>query len=200
MRIIELNEWGDDEIHNSAEITLAADQIRSSYEKLKEQRCISRSDEDTYQRNVDTVLNYWVGNTYVGKRKSDCMKQAFQAFFDSLYDLLIFYKEHGDSNKKKFANETLYAGTLYRYLGHRTADAPQDNDIVQPVYDEIWVSWSKNKQNHYLESKLYRPITRITCKTKELYGIDLSICGISNEAEVVYPTFENCHTGTEYLY
>lgn len=200
MRIIELNEWGDDEIHNSAEITLAADQIRFSYKKLQERRCISRSDEDAYQRNVDTVLKYWVGNTYVGKRKSDRMKQTFQAFFDSLYDLLIFYKEHGDSDERKVANERLYAGTLYRYLGHSTTDDPQDNDIVQPVYGEIWVSWSKNKQNHRLENKLRRPITRITCETKELYGIDLSICGIGNEAEVVYPTFENCHTGTEYLY
>ena len=37
--------------------------------------------------NIDKVLSYWSGNTFVGKRKEFVLADAFQDFFKSLYQL-----------------------------------------------------------------------------------------------------------------
>ena len=93
--------------------------------------------------------------------------------------------------EKTIADKLLYRGKVYRYLGN---DHPLDN-IVEPVFDGIYVSWSKKSENQNISKKLYRPITLISCEiSAPFYGIDLDNLGCSraNEREVVFPTIENC--------
>ena len=102
---------------------------------------------------------------------------------------------------KKFANDTLYHGTIYRYLGHCLENEIYDN-IVEPEYNDIYVSWSKNPTNSYIESKLYGTKTLLTCKIENnYYGIDLeAFCVVrGNEAEVVFPTIKETITNIEYI-
>lgn len=38
--------------------------------------------------NINVVISYWTGCTYVGKRKASVLEDAFQNFLNSLYQLL----------------------------------------------------------------------------------------------------------------
>lgn len=140
---------------------------------------------------------FWTGNTYVGSPKSDPIKMAFQIFFQELMQLLLFMKDSGLPFEERVANAMLYRGTVYRYLGK---NYPSD-EVVVPCYDGVYVSWSKQDGNSYLLSKLYGPITKLTCEIAEpMYGIALDIleCTRGNEQEVVFPTIEQSIVGIKY--
>ena len=95
---------------------------------------------------------------------------AFQAFFVELMQLLLCMKDSGLHFEESVANAMLYRGLVHRYLGK---SYPSD-EVVVPCYDGIYVSWSKQDGNSYLVSKLYGPITKLTCEIAEpMYGIDL---------------------------
>ena len=144
------------------------------------------------------ICSFWTGNTYVGSPKAEPIKMAFQAFFEEFMQLLLFMKDSGLPFEERVANAMLYRGTVYRYLGQ---NYPTD-EVVIPHYDGIYVSWSKQDGNSYLLSKLYGPVTKITCEIAEpMYGIDLDIleCTRGNEQEVVFPTVEQCITEIKYL-
>ena len=144
------------------------------------------------------ICSFWTGNTYVGSPKAEPIKMAFQEFFEEFMRLLLFMKDSVLPFEKSVAKGMLYRGTVYRYLGK---NYPTD-EVVIPHYDGIYVSWSKQDGNSYLLSKLYGPVTKITCEIAEpMYGIDLDIlkCTRGNEQEVVFPTVEQCITEIKYL-
>lgn len=141
--------------------------------------------------NLRAICCFWTGSTYVGSPKAEPIKMVFQAFFEEFMQLLLFMKDSTLPFEKRVANATLYRGTVYRYLGK---NYPSD-EVVVPCYDGVYVSWSKQDGNSYLLSKLYGPVTKLTCEIAEpMYGIELDIleCTRGNEQEVVFPTFEQC--------
>ena len=69
-------------------------------------------------------------------------------------------------------------------------------------YNNIYVLWSKQPQNHYIENKLYGTMTLLTCKVDEpYYGIDLEVFGVvrGQEAEVVFQTIKETITEIRYI-
>lgn len=150
------------------------------------------------KKDICVVCMFWVGNTYVGERKDPKVINAFQSFFEALMNLLLKLKESKKGYEAKFAKSLLYRGMVYRYLGNDSSN----NSGVVPMYDNIYVSWSKNQKNTYLESKLCGTITWISCEIVEpVYGIDLENMGVSRgeEREVVFPTIEKYIIQIKYI-
>lgn len=148
------------------------------------------------RKDIIAVCNFWVSNTYIGQPKADDVKKAFQSFFEELMALLLNMKKSNVEYERSIAAKLLYRGKVYRYLGN----VSQSGNEVPPVFDGIYVSWSKNPENSYITNKLYGTIIRLSCKISEpLYGIDLDNLGCSraNEHEVVFPTIEKCITEIE---
>lgn len=99
------------------------------------------------------------------------------------------------------ADKVLYRGSLYRYLGHGSAKC-NTNNRIEPQFNNIYVSWSKNPKNYYIESKLYGTMTLLACKIDEpYYGIDLEAFDVirGKEAEVVFPTIKETITEVRYI-
>ena len=148
--------------------------------------------------DIYDICNVWTGKTYVGCEKTKELQDAFQKFFTALMYLLLKMKNSPRDYEVRVAKAMLYTGTVYRYLGKN-----EPNKIkVVPVYNNIYVSWSKLPTNHYFLSKLYGPVTWMACNIVEpQYGIDLEVIGCSraNEREVVFPTIESCITEIKYI-
>ena len=201
MKEIELGFWDEDDMEDTARnIIVVSNQIASIVSALKINSKISNKDMEVLKKNIKNVLYIWTGHTYIGCEKSPILKNAFQTFFQNLYMLLIQCKTTANNKLRKFAKKALYQGTLYRYLGY--GDSNNENCRINPECNNIWVSWSKNKHNIYIASKLYGIVTHITCHTSQsLYGIDLSAFGIlkTNEDEVVYPTITEQIDKIDYL-
>ena len=150
------------------------------------------------REDITIICDFWSGKTYVGSPKNTKVKAAFQEFFEDLMQLLIVLKHNGNNDEQRFANSMLYRGTIYRYLGNCSPSKKR----IKPKYESIYVSWSKSPENRYLLSKLYGPVTWMSCEIKEpLYGIDLQAIGCSraNEQEVVFPTIKQCITEIKYI-
>ena len=148
------------------------------------------------------VLNCWVGKTYVGSEKDKKLELSFQKFFIKFMELLINFKnsELASNKENNLANKCLFRGNVYRYLGH--SESQGKNKKIKPIYNEIYVSWSKLNKIPYIESKLYGWVTLISCEIKEPhYGIDLEALDISrsHEKEVVFPTIENLISDIKYI-
>ena len=148
------------------------------------------------------VLNCWVGKTYVGSEKDKKLELSFQKFFIKFMELLINFKnsELASNEENNLANKCLFRGNVYRYLGH--SESQGKNKKIKPIYNEIYVSWSKLNKIPYIESKLYGWVTLISCEIKEPhYGIDLEALDISrsHEKEVVFPTIENLISDIKYI-
>lgn len=164
-----------------------------------------RNDEKSSQESllllgedIGDVCDFWAGKTYVGNPKTEVIKEAFQGFFTELMNLLILMKNSEKDYEVRVAKAMLYQGTIYRYLGHNHPS----KKVVIPQYNEIYVSWSKKPENDYIESKLYGPVTWMSCEIAEsLYGIDLDVIGSSraSEHEVVFPTIEEYITEIKYI-
>lgn len=149
-------------------------------------------------KDISDICNFWTGSTYVGNPKIDIIKKSFQSFFEALMQLLLTMKDSKKAYEATVAHDILYRGTVYRYLGN---NYPTDV-VVVPIYDNVYVSWSKEPKNDYILSKLYGTITWISCKISEpLYGIDLDVIGCSrgSEHEVVFPTIEKYITEIKYI-
>ena len=160
-----------------------------------ENRKISNFDNNSfeyiYNRCIDVISN-WVGCTYVGVKKHELIRNAFQHFFQELYRLLLFFKNNSEETKEiELANKGLYQGKLYRYLGTSLNSRRKNKIVVE--YNDIYVSWTKKDHLDYLESKLNSNFIIISCEIKEPnYGIDLHNLGIGREfeQEVVFPTIK----------
>ena len=206
MELIKLREtgWNNKDLvpdcQKIKKITSQLDVAIKDMRKVKPK--LSKNDIAILFNNITQVLAKWTGDTYVGCKKDDRLKDAFQIFFDKLYEFLLIYKD-----KCKLAEQLLYHGQLYRYLGHSSGSKDTDSKI-EPKYNDIWVSWSKNdvRKISYLKSKLYGTKTILICETKYKMGIDLT--GFDKvfethltrgeEAEVVYPTLEDTIIDIEY--
>ena len=148
------------------------------------------------------VLNCWIEKTYIGDKKNKKLERSFQNFFETFMELLIFFKncDSPNSEENKFANKCLFRGKVYRYLGYNESRANYKK--IEPIYNEIYVSWSKLNKISYIESKLYGWMTLVSCEIKEpYYGIDLEALNISrpHEKEVVFPTIEKLVSDIEYI-
>ncbi len=186
--------WGDDIEHIVQGIREATNNILS----YRNNPNPSKSMLLNLGEDIGAICSFWTGNTYVGVPKQADVKEAFQVFFSELMALLLHMKESGKDFEVRVADAMLFRGTVYRYLGN---NYPIDTKIL-PQYDNYYVSWSKAPENDYLLSKLYYPITFLTCEiTAPFYGIDLDALGCSrgNEQEVVFPTIEGLITKTEYI-
>lgn len=160
-------------------------------------------------------LSYWTGNTYVGCKKDSKTESIFQKFFENLNYLIKYLGDNEErimKIEKDFINQIKYKGIVYRYLGHSESIGCKKR--INPKFNNIWVSWSKEKYNPYLETKLYGKKTRLYCDIKSCYyGIDLEefkeFCHINQlgnyyisrgtEREVVFPTIEKLIYKIEYL-
>lgn len=164
-----------------------------------------RNDEKSSQESllllgedIGAVCDFWTSKTYVGRPKTKVIREAFQAFFMELMNLLLLMKDSKKDYEVRVAEAMLYQGTIYRYLGNNYPS----KKVVIPQYNEIYVSWSKEPENDYIESKLYGSVTWISCEiTEPLYGIDLDVIGSSraSEHEVVFPTIEEYITEIKYI-
>lgn len=107
------------------------------------------------------------------------------------------------SSKKKTCSNT-------RFILQRGGQRPERNLVtallrvtgIVSEYDHLWVSWSKNAKNWYIEEHLYGATTHLTCHIENpQYGIDLSAFGQSRgeENEVVYPMVEANIDRAEYI-
>lgn len=151
--------------------------------------------------DVEEVCNCWTGKTYVGQSKRQDLKNAYQDFFSNLMKMLLLCKINKNPCENKVAEALLYQGKIYRYLGYGAPCGCKKKAIV-PEYDGLYVSWSKEPQNNYIEGKLYGKITWIEAEIKPSYfGIDLEAIGSSrgDEKEVVFPTLKDCVTNIKYI-
>ena len=157
--------------------------------------------------HIMAVLSKWTGETWVGHKKNKRTEMVFQNFFETFVGLIgyiNFFEKKMSDTEKQLANMTVYNGVLYRYLG---SSSPCNKECVEIEYNDIYVSWSKNEQNDYIESKLYGPLLWIKAQTLpfdfaiDLEGVDKFYQKITGEnkgvvrgkeREVVYPTKREC--------
>ena len=199
MNKININSMSDDVQEISNIIIAVSKQIEYIISKYGENCKTSYIERNILRHNIKEILFFWTGDNLIGCEKEPPLQNAFQQFFNSLYTFLLNDIIIRDFRNLIPANNALYKGILYRYLGH---NSPIDmNKRIEPVFDSKWVSWSKNKENSYIENKLYGTITRIQCYTGERFGIDLTAFGIlkNNEDEVVYPTIMELIDNIEYF-
>ncbi len=191
----------DDEVEKAiTEIYRVKSQLQSVGVRLKTND-ISNEEFSVLLNNVYETLKYWTGHTYIGQHKKNDIQKAYQTFFEALYDFLFVCRELGNPVLNSFADKALYRGLLYRYLGYGFVEKNADKR-VEPQYNNIYVSWSKQPKNHYIEGKLYGTMTLLTCKIEEpYYGIDLEAFGVvrGQEAEVVFPTIKETITEVKYI-
>ena len=151
--------------------------------------------------DVEEVCNCWTGKTYVGQNKRQDLKNAYQDFFKALMKMLLLCKTNRNPCENKVAETLLYQGKIYRYLGYGIS-SNRKKKAIEPNYDGVYVSWSKEPKNGYTESKLYGEMTWIESEIKYPYfGIDLEAMesSVGNEKEVVFPTLKDCVTNIKYI-
>lgn len=211
MEQYKLSPWGDDYKENAKKIHSISCQIQSATKRII--RCdITRNQAETLLNNIVSVIEHWTGSTYIGVNKEKALKKAYQAFFNSLYELVLKCKEIDNSTIQECANNILYRGKIFRYLGHPSGD--DCDSKIEPIFNDIYVSWSKEPTNLYIESKLYGTMTMLSAEINEpYYGIDLEgiekaitiltneECRMSrgNEREVIFPTIKKCITEVKYI-
>lgn len=165
---------------------------------------------DELFKRIAFVLSQWSGDTYIGEEKEENIKKLFQEFFITLISLVNCFNENKTKclrQEIEFLKSIKYKGTIYRVLGYSNCLDKNKNKNIIPKYNDIYVSWSKNKDNSYLDSKLYGKKTRlIAVIDKDKFGIDLEnfeefieniydekfYISRGNEREVVFPTLKEC--------
>lgn len=186
--------WGDD----NEKIVKGVSEATNNIVLYRKSRNISEVMFEALLEDITVICYFWTGKTFIGHPKNFAVKNVFQSFFVELMNLLLAMKNSKKKYEKTIADKLLYRGKVYRYLGN---GSPSD-DIVKPVFDGVYVSWSKKPENRSVTSKLSGTITWLSCKISEpFYGIDLDNLGCSrvNEHEVVFPTIEKCITEIKYI-
>ena len=194
--------------------TIKSTSFIKEYQKNKKRRPFNKHYFEMLCDNICEVLLEWCGKTWVGQEKSDETKNAYQNFFEAFNNLIYYFEENIDKLnylEKDFLEKVAFRGNVYRLLG---SNNHLNNSKIRPLFNTIFVSWSKNKENFYLESKLYGPITRLYCQIeKPNFGIDIEgftdfyhhhisddvMIARGNEREVVFPTIRKTIIYIEYL-
>lgn len=177
--------WGDEYNKIVKEIDIATNSIISTLE--------NNLDKDVID-NIFEVCQFWTHDTYVGRKKDFRVQKEFQNFFESFMELILAIKDGKikcDEECKNAFSSLLYTGIVYRKLGHGNFENIKEE--IKPEYNNIYVSWNKERDNPYLDSKLYGPVTLLVADIKEPYsGIDLEELGVctGDEKEVVFPTYK----------
>ena len=152
---------------------------------------------------IANVLAQWTGETYVGAVKEKGVQNAFQRFFVEIFCLAcaLENKNSPTEAESEFVRSARYQGDIYRYIG---SDSPCWK-CEEVEYNEIYVSWSKEKGNSYIMGKLYPPIYFMHAKLSgKFYGFDIerferlysriyrkqSNIAKGAEREVVFPTLK----------
>lgn len=161
---------------------------------------ISKKTKRTVWTQIHAVLCFWTSFPSVGVEKSERLKKAYNEFYETLYELLAVMKKSSDEKERQFAENALYQGVLYRYLGYGFNAKTESREKVIPVYDGVYVSWSKQPDNEYVLNLLDEPVTLLTCDTGERFGIDVCAFGYESggEPEVVFPTLKEHIVSVEY--
>lgn len=186
--------WADEEDKMIIGINEATENIKSYIEFRKENLYNDNIFVDL-MLDIRQVLEMWTGNTYIGCPKTKTLENAYQSFFENLMGLILMLNDNAVSlsaKEKLLATKSLFRGVVYRYIG---SGKHSNKKKVAVKYNDIFVSWSKNESNRYIESKLYGSITKIKAEIKEpYYGIDLDVFDVSKgeETEVVFPTVKEC--------
>ena len=188
--------------------------VMRSYENMRLENDFRNQDFKLLCHGISYALRNWCGDNWVGERKSREAEKKYQDFFLGLNRLLCFFKENRFRRTRRetqLLNHTVFTGDVFRYLG---SSDYRNKSIIEPEYNDIYVSWSKEKENSYLESKLYGPITRLYGRiTEPHFGIDISgftsffykyydkdvLIARGTECEIVYPTLEASIYRIEYI-
>lgn len=200
MKKVDFPFWDDQTDGIVVEINRVTAQCKSVMKKMKT-KDITKEEFEIFLDNLCKTLNQWTGHTYVGKEKEKQLQKAFHGFFAALLNFLLECQKLENERLCDFANEVLFRGTVYRYLGHGYPDDDL-NEKIEPRYDNIYASWSKKTDNFYIQSKLYGKKTLLICNIAEpYYGIDLEPFGVvrGEEAEVVFPTIKETIASIQYL-
>lgn len=150
--------------------------------------------DENVVENIFKVCQFWIRNTYVGMEKNIKIQEAFQLFFENFMGLILAVRDKKidcDEDCRDDFSSLLYNGIVYRRLGHGNSENCEK--IIKPRFNNIYVSWNKERENTYLDTKLFGPVTMLKAEIKEpYYGIDLEKLGIcaGNEKEVVFPTYK----------
>lgn len=182
----------------SSSVECISQQVDALTKLIRERRDFHIT-SDIVWKNIFSTVSIWVGYTYVGRKKPENLKLAFHNFYGSLFELLRAMKESDIDNFRSIASEALYQGVVYRYIGSTCAN---NKKRIPPIFDSIYVSWCKNPRTPYFESKFHGPITILSSHIAgDLYGIDLDAFGVGrkHEAEVIFPTMQNCVIDVEYI-
>lgn len=177
--------WGNEHDKIVIEIEKATNSIMFTIE--------NDIDKDVIE-NIVNVCRFWTKNTYVGRKKELKVQEAFQKFFEKFMELILTIRDgkiECNEECRKAYSSLLYTGVVYRKLGH--GDAESCEDEIKPEYNNIYVSWNKERDNAYLDSKLYGPVTLLIAEiTEPYYGIDLEELGVctGEEKEVVFPMYK----------
>lgn len=181
--------------------------IIKKYEKWRLNNAFSKERWTKICSGILSVLYVWTGNTYIGNEKNFIIRKVFQSFFSELCELIVKIDSNDwvvNRREKGFANKVKYEGVIYRYIG---SSKSTNKSVIYPCFNDIYVSWSKEETSSYVKSKLYGPITWISCTaTHDRFGLDIEgfeeYCNKhfrgnyyitrGNEREVVYPTIDNC--------
>ncbi len=166
---------------------------------------------------INFILLEWTGCTYIGHEKEKNIEQIYQNFFETVHRFLEFcYKNTEELSEKErtLTKWMMFQGTVYRYLGKADKGNYRKKIVVEPNYNNIYVSWSKSEHNSYIESKLCGPMTWM--KAEILlpdFGIDIrgfekwceqwyddsySITR-GKGREVVFPTIKQCIKEIKYI-
>lgn len=187
------------------------------YMKERRQR---EFDQDSLMEICDgmnSILLNWTGNTYVGIKKETQVEKAYQDFFELIHDFLDFCSKNSenlDEMESSLAEYMMYSGTVYRYLGIADSRNYRKKQRVEPIFNNIYVSWSRSEKNSYIENKIYGPKIWMKAEIEETdFGIDIhgferwcenwfgDSCFITRgeEKEVVFPTLEKSIVEIKYI-
>ena len=125
-------------------------------------RLIAEFDEIEFHEicsGINGVLIDWTTNNYVGCPKTSEADFEYQRFFEILHSFLAFIEDNSfllSEEERSLSELMIYRGKLYRYLGIPDVRNAKNRKKVLPIFEDKYVSWSKNPEVPYtIYSKLY---------------------------------------------
>lgn len=192
LRKISFNGCKDNLIDYVGEITEATAQIRAEFDFLVKTNSPSPN-HSLVLDNMQSVLSVWQSNTYLGVMKPSVLRSVFHRFFEAVLDLILTMRSSISEDDRDYANNSLYQGRVYRWLGYSGGE-DEDKDVIVN-YDNLYASWSTLPRCSYTLSKLYGKVKRVTLDIPVgHFGLYLPVLSCEftkvHEQEVVFPVLE----------